>query len=296
MTGKVGIIGAGVVGTAVGVILHRQGWEITGVYDVRPESTAHLAAKVGARRAGSPTEVARSADVVFVTTSDSAIQEVVSVVGREGGFRPGQVVVHMSGALSSAVLGAARDAGAIVLSVHPLQSFASVERAVSNLPGSVFSIEGDERGYEDARRIVEALGGEYFFISAAAKPLYHAAACVVSNYLVTVIDLGLGLMEAAGIPRRQALKAVLPLVQGTVANIAAVGIPAALTGPIARGDAATVQTHLAAMQDLYPQALPLYALLGEHTAQVAEAKGTIDAQMRRHLQELLRGVRERSQG
>lgn len=202
----------------------------------------------------------------------------------------------MSGALGSAVLGAARDAGAIVLSVHPLQSFAGEEQAVRNLPGSVFSIEGDERGYEDARRIVEALGGEYFFISAAAKPLYHAAACVVSNYLVTVIDLGLGLMEAAGIPRRQALKAVLPLVQGTVANIATVGIPAALTGPIARGDAATVQAHLAAMQDLYPQALPLYALLGEHAAQVAEAKGTIDAQMRRHLQELLRGVRERSQG
>lgn len=288
MQKRVGIIGAGVVGTAVGKILSREGWEITGVYDKRPESTLVLAEKLGANSGKTPNEVSHSADILFITTSDSSIKGVVEEIAGEEGFRQGQVVVHMSGALSSEVLEEARHLGAITLSVHPLQSFANSEIAMQNLPGSVFSIEGDAEGYQVGRQIVETLGGEFFFIDRKAKPLYHASACVVSNYLVTVVDFGIRLMEAVGIPRESALRALLPLVEGTVKNIAGIGVPAALTGPIARGDISTVARHLESLQETVPAMLAPYSLLGYYTAGVAQDKGTIQADTRRAIQDLLR--------
>ncbi len=287
MKKRVGIVGAGVVGTAVGVILYRQGWEITGVYDVRPESTRILAEETEARVRACPAEVSRSADILFITTSDSAIEEVAREIAKEGGFTEGQVVVHMSGAHSSDVLWAAREQGATVLSIHPVQSFANVQRALENLPGSVFSIEGDKEGFDLAGQIVRSLGGEFFFIDKKAKPLYHASACVVSNYLVTLVDFGLRLMEKAGIPRESAQKALLPLIEGTINNIVNIGIPMALTGPIARGDMTTVARHLDSMQDMVPEWLGLYRVLGYHTVDVARAKGTIDDETASALKRLL---------
>ena len=192
------------------------------------------------------------------------------------GFHSGQIVVHMSGAQSSEILDRAKDFGAKVLSVHPLQAFASFEMAVQNLPGSVFSIEGDKDAYDAAVCIVETLGGEYFFIDRSAKPLYHAGACVVSNYLVTLIDLGVKLLESTGIPKSLATKALLPLINGTIRYVENIGIPKALTGPIARGDLSTIVKHLDCLEEMAPELLQLYSWLGIQTAEIALEKGTID--------------------
>ncbi|MGI5911246.1 MAG: Rossmann-like and DUF2520 domain-containing protein [Syntrophomonadaceae bacterium] len=283
---KLGIIGAGVVGTAIGVVLNDKGYEITGVYDINPESSKELAKRVGCISYPSPQEVSRSADIIFITTSDSAIEDVVNRMADHDAFRAGQVIVHMSGAQSSEVLDRAKSFGALVLSVHPLQSFASVERAVAILPGSIFSIEGDQEAYDIAVGIVETLGGEYFFIDREAKPLYHAGACVVSNYLVTLIDLGIKLLESTGIPRHKALRALLPLITGTMNNVQKIGIPGALTGPIARGDLSTVIKHLDCLEEVTPEFLKLYSLLGFHTSQVAVEKGSINRQSMEELQKL----------
>jgi len=273
---KVGIVGAGVVGTAVGVTLAAKGYEITGVYDIRPESTRQLAERVGAPECRNLQEVAEAAKILFITTSDSAIGNVVEELAREGGFSEGQLVVHMSGALSSEVLEPAKAFGALTVSIHPMQSFASAERAVGNLPGSVFTIEGDPECHEMAVNLVRDLDGEYFFIDKKVKPLYHAGACIVSNYLVTVIDIGLRLLESIGIPRSEALRAVMPLIHGTVKNIEKIGIPRALTGPIARGDLMTVLKHLDCLEEMAPQLMLLYSWLGYYTTEVATAKGTVD--------------------
>ena len=181
-----------------------------------------------------------------------------------------------SGAQSSEILDRATDFGAQVLSVHPLQSFASVERAINILPGSIFSIEGDREAYDTAVCIVETLGGEYFFIDRKAKPLYHAGACVVSNYLVTIIDFGVKLLESTGIPRQMATRALLPLINGTVNNVENIGIPKALTGPIARGDLSTITKHLDCLEEMAPELIQLYSWLGFYTAQIAVEKGGID--------------------
>jgi predicted short-subunit dehydrogenase-like oxidoreductase (DUF2520 family) len=283
---KMGIIGSGVVGTAVGVILNTKGYEITGIYDIKPESTQKLVERIGCRACLDPQDVARSADILLISTSDTAIQAVVEALAEEQAFHSGQIVLHLSGAQSSEILDRAKEFGAFILSVHPLQSFANLEGAVANLPGSVFSIEGDQEAYPTGVGLVESLGGEYFFIDRQAKPLYHAGACVVSNYLVTLLDLGVKLLTAAGIPAAMATRALMPLVHGTINNIEKIGIPQALTGPIARGDINTVSKHLERMQQLAPELVQLYAVLGLYTVPLAQAKGSIDQPVREELQGL----------
>ncbi len=272
---NIGIIGTGVVGTAMGVVLNAKGYEITGVYDIHPESTKKLAERIHCRIFHSPMEASDTADILLITSNDNAIGNVVDTLAGSNGFHSGQIIIHMSGAQSAEILDKARDFGARVLSVHPLQAFANLEMAIQNLPGSVFSIEGDKDAYETAVNIVETLGGEYFFIDSKAKPLYNAGACVVSNYLVTLIDLGVKMLESTGIPKKLAVKALLPLINGTIRNVEIIGIPGALTGPIARGDFSTVEKHLDCLEDRTPELLKLYSSLGEQTAQIAMEKGTI---------------------
>ncbi len=276
MQKRIGIIGAGVVGTAIGVVLNDKGYEITGVHDVNTESTQQLVERIGCTAYKSPHEVSRSADILFITTSDSSIENVVNTLADGGAFFAGQIIVHMSGAQSSEILDRAKEFGAKILSVHPLQSFAGTDLAIKNLPGSIFSIEGDRDAYDAAVCIVETLQGEYFFIDRRAKPLYHAGACVVSNYLVTIIDFGAKLLESTGIPKGMALKALLPLIAGTVNNVENIGIPKALTGPIARGDLNTILKHLDCLEEMAPELMKLYSWLGFYTARIAVDKGTID--------------------
>jgi predicted short-subunit dehydrogenase-like oxidoreductase (DUF2520 family) len=276
VTRRIGIIGAGVVGTAVGVVLSQQGYEITGVYDVKSESTQQIVDRIACTTYSSPQEVSRSADILFITTSDTAIEGVVEELAVSHAFHAGQVLIHMSGAQSSEVLDKAKQFGVRVLSVHPLQSFASTDMAIKNLPGSMFSIEGDKDAYDTAVCLVETLKGEYFFINRQAKPLYHAGACVVSNYLVTLIDFGVKFLESTGIPKNMATKALIPLIQGTVRNIENIGIPKALTGPIARGDLNTVLKHLDCLEEMAPDLMNLYSWLGYYTTRIALEKGTID--------------------
>lgn len=286
MTGKVGIIGLGVVGTAVGVVLSNKGYEITGVYDKLSESTQGLVGRIGCATCSSPQEVSRSADILFITTSDMAIRDVADKLAESGAFHSGQAVIHMSGSQTSQLLENASAFGAFVLSIHPLQSFASVDRAIANLPGSIFSIEGDTEAYELGRTLVTALGGESFIIDRHAKVLYHAGACTVSNYLVTVIDFGMRLLQAVGLPRQEASRALFPLIQGSINNVGEVGIPAALTGPIARGDIKTVLDHLQGLEGSMRQDRLLYACLGLYTVPVALDKGTIDAKQAARFREI----------
>lgn len=286
MKRKMGIIGSGVVGTAIGVVLNAKGYEITGIHDIQSESTHKLVERIGCRAYLDPQDVARLSDILFITSNDSAIQQVVDDLADKKAFHSGQVVVHMSGAQSSEILDRAKQFGAQVLSVHPLQSFANLEGAIENLPGSVFSIEGDKAAYGAAVCIVESLGGEYFFIDRKAKPLYHAGACVVSNYLVTLLDFGMKFLQTTGIPASMASRALMPLVHGTIKNVENIGIPNALTGPIARGDISTITKHLECMEEMAPELVKLYTLLGFYTSPIAQQKGTIDEETMEEFQRL----------
>ncbi|MDR1615667.1 MAG: DUF2520 domain-containing protein [Syntrophomonadaceae bacterium] len=283
---KIGIIGAGVVGTAIAIILARKGFEITGAFDLKPESTKRLKQFIPGIVLTSAENVSRSADILLITTPDDAIKKVADELAGLKAFHEKQIVVHLSGVHSSKILDSIKDFKAIAMSMHPLQSLADVEQAVKNLPGSVFSIEGDSEGYEVVIFLIETLGGEYFIIDTEAKPLYHAGACIVSNYLVTLADLGVKLLRQAGIDGNMALRGYLPLMAGTVNNLGKLGLPDALTGPIARGDMDTVRSHMESLEKSNKKILKLYCDLGVHTAEIAARKGGISESERLKWQEL----------
>jgi predicted short-subunit dehydrogenase-like oxidoreductase (DUF2520 family) len=153
--------------------------------------------------------------------------------------------------------------------MHPLISFADARLAAGALRGATFTIEGDAAGREAARVLATALGGSVCEIEGDVMPLYHAAATIASNYLVALADAGVELLSKAGFPKDRALSALLPLQAGTVRNLTDLGIPKALTGPIARGDAEVVKAHLSMLDRISPELVPLYREAGKRALKVA---------------------------
>jgi predicted short-subunit dehydrogenase-like oxidoreductase (DUF2520 family) len=282
---KIGFIGCGRAGSALALLLQQAGYEVVGVASRRQTSAEILAERLGCPAMAS-SEVARRSDALFLTTSDDAVGMVSVALAEVAAFHEGQIVLHLSGALTSNALAPAVAQGAIALSLHPIQSFASVDQAIAVLAGSYFSIEGDPRGYDFAREIVAQLGGKSFLLESRAKVLYHAACVAASNYFVGLLACSLDLLEEADIPEEMRLPALLPLVSGTLNNIRTLGIPHALTGPIARGDSGTLEKHLAALSSL-PEQLRIYLSLGLKTVNVARAKGTITPEQAEGLRLLL---------
>jgi predicted short-subunit dehydrogenase-like oxidoreductase (DUF2520 family) len=281
---KLGFIGAGTVGTALAIGLAKRGYAITAVSSRSGKSAKKLAKSIpGCRAAENNQAAADAAALVFITTPDGVIPEVASEVR----WREGQSVVHCSGADSTGILEPAKKAGAQTGAIHPLQTFASVEQAIGNLPGSTFAVEAEEPLLSTLKEIAAALGGNSIELKAEDKVLYHAAAVISCNYLVTLVKLATDLWQTFDIEPNQAARALLPLLRGTINNIENVGIPDCLTGPVARGDTGTIEKHLKALEEKAPAALPAYRELGRQTIPIALAKGKINKQQANSLKSIL---------
>lgn len=294
-TKTVAIIGAGRVGGSFGYLLTRAGYSVTAVAARSSASAEKAAAFIGS---GEPTtdvvKAASGAAIVLITTPDRAISEVCMAIARSGALGAGSLVVHTSGAHTLDILEAAKSVGAYRAVLHPLQSLASREQGIRTLPGSYFRIESDPEAAARVREIVAAVGGIELVMpkwssDRDSAALYHAGAVAVSNYFVALIHYGLKFYQTLGAEKQDALKAVLPLISGTLHNIQTLGIPDALTGPIMRGDSETVREHLAAMRRMAPELSTLYTELARETIEVAREKGSID---RRQAEELLKLVKD----
>jgi predicted short-subunit dehydrogenase-like oxidoreductase (DUF2520 family) len=281
---RLGFIGAGTVGTALAVRLSERGYPVVAVSSRTVASAERLAAKLPqCRTAPDNQSVADAADFVFITTSDDAI----ATVAGEVNWHPGQSVVHCSGADSTATLQPARDAGAVVGAIHPLQTFASVDQAMDNLAGSTFALEAEKPLLGTLKRMAAALDGFSIVLEASDKVAYHAAAVMACNYMVTLVKLATDLWQTFDVPPDIATRALMPLLKGTLANIESLGVPRCLTGPIARGDTGTVRKHIDALLDSAPNLLPTYRELGRQTVPIAMAKGKIDHEQARSLLAML---------
>jgi predicted short-subunit dehydrogenase-like oxidoreductase (DUF2520 family) len=282
---KLGFIGAGTVGTALSVSLSSQGYPVVAISSRSQTSARNLAQAIsGCLSVSSNQDVADSAELVFITTPDDAIAPVASQIQ----WHKGQSVVHCSGADSTDILEPARKSGAYVGVFHPLQTFASVRQAIENTPGSTFVLEAEEPLLTTLKDMATALGGYWIELKAGDKVVYHASAVIACNYLVTLVKLAADLWQTFGIPRHQAIWALLPLIRGTVHNIDTVGIPQCLTGPIARGDTGTIKKHLDALQKAAPGLLSTYRELGRQTIPVALAKGRINQRQAEELKAILK--------
>jgi len=299
---SVAIIGAGRVGTALGVLLSQEGYRLTGVADidlVHAEACARLILSEASEQdlAGfvstGPCQFVGDADIVFITTPDREIPHVARLLaecarGKEQPLRAGATLCHTSGALPSTILKVEGLEHVSVLSLHPLQTFPDRETAPRLLAGAIFVLEGDPDAVAVGERLVQDLAGRAVTIEARHKTIYHAAACTASNYLVTLLHLAGRLLSRAGVDWDDALDMLLPLARTTLDNVASLGTHSALTGPIERGDIATLESHLGALRrGPDPDLQAVYAILGLSAAALASEKGSISPEQRGRIEELL---------
>jgi predicted short-subunit dehydrogenase-like oxidoreductase (DUF2520 family) len=281
---KIGFIGVGKVGTAFGTRLAEKGYPVRGAMDILPNESERFSRSIsGCAVFPTAQALADHSDFVFITTPDDVIGEVAAAVK----WRPGQTVIHCSGANSTAVLAPAKKQGANVGCMHPCNSFASIEQSIENLPGSTFTLEAEEPVLTDLKNFAAALQGTWMKLREEDKALYHASACIASNYLYTIVHLATDLWKHFDMSQAEALAACIPILKGTMNNIEHVGFPGCLTGPIARGDVGTIRKHLAALEQTEPTLLSLYKALGLETIPIGIAKGTLSQQKADELRQLL---------
>ena len=285
-TMKLGFIGAGTVGTALAIRLNDRGYQVVAVSSRTRSSSKKLAQAItGCHAVESNQAVADSAELLFITTPDDAIAPVASEIQ----WHSGQSVVHCSGADSTDILEPARKRGTNVGAFHPLQTFASVQQAMDNIAGSTFALEAEEPLLSTLKNIATALNGNWIELEASDKVIYHAAAVIACNYLVTLVKVATDLWQTFDVPLGDATRALLPLLRGTINNIENIGIPYCLTGPIARGDTGTIKKHVKALQEVAPSVLSTYYELGRQAIPIALAKGRINQQQAEELQTILKG-------
>jgi predicted short-subunit dehydrogenase-like oxidoreductase (DUF2520 family) len=263
----VAVVGAGRVGTALAVLLGRAGHRIVAASG-REDSRARVESWLPGVPYLPPEDAARAAEVTLLAVPDDVVPGTCDGIAAAGGFLEGAFVAHLSGAAPLLALGPARAAGAHVLSMHPLQTVPDVESGVERLPGASVAITAwDEPGFELGERLATDWGGLPFHLDEERKPLYHAAAVFCSNYLVVVEGLAEQLFRAAGMA--DPLPAFAPLAEATLANVVRSGPDAALTGPVARGDAGTVRRNLEAISAHAPEAVSAYVALANAAVHLA---------------------------
>jgi predicted short-subunit dehydrogenase-like oxidoreductase (DUF2520 family) len=290
----VSIIGAGRLGTALGLALKAAGYKIEMVAARRPVTARRAAKTFGPKTLAvsaiqlsrlSPSQQARlnHCSLVLIATPDDVIAQVaqqmseifiskpVRRVEKSPAATDRRVVLHTSGALAADVLAPLRRAGFAAGSLHPLVSISESGSGAELLTHAFFSVEGDPAAVSVAKSIVSDLGGESFKIDSRHKALYHAAAVTASPNMTALFDIALEMLGACGLRPGHARRILLPLIQSTVANLATQDPARALTGTFKRGDVSTVQKHLAALKTAnLPQALAAYLVLGQRSISMAK--------------------------
>jgi len=270
------IVGCGRLGITLAKVLSEKGYPAKGFASRTLASAQKAAERSGSDNVGTdPVSATRDADMIFITTPDGLIGSVCQSMARSGAFRPGHMVFHCSGSLPSTILESAKECGATIGSIHPLQSFATVLLDRNPFEGIIVAVEGDEKAVAAGLDIAKDLGSKGLTIKTQAKTMYHASAVVASNFMVTLVDFAYQLLSVAGIDSKDAYSVLGPLIEGTLANIKQVGPVNALTGPIVRGDVGTVSDHLREITEKTPQLLELYRILGKHTVEIAKKRGSL---------------------
>jgi predicted short-subunit dehydrogenase-like oxidoreductase (DUF2520 family) len=282
------IMGAGVVGTALAARLVRAGVPVIGLHgrQVQLPGAAPAISDVVTTTGDVPDSI-KETDVVIVSVRDDRISEVAARLVDEERLSRDQVLLHTSGARAAAsVLAVARPHVRAVGTLHPLVSFADPRVAIENMKGIAFGIEGDDSAMAAAKKLVRAMGARAVVLDGEDLPLYHAGAVLASNYVVALVDMAQRLLVTAGVPADQALPALIPLLSSVVQNLATVGLPGALTGPVQRGDVSSVEQHLRALAARAPETLELYRLVGRDVLRLARERSSLDADTVKRLEGL----------
>ena len=271
---EIGVIGAGRVGSALGAGLVAVGHRVVAVAAVSDASRRRAAAMLPNAEILPVDEVASAGQLVLLAVPDDVLPGLVDGLARSGAWRPHQIVVHTSGARGVGVLDPVLASGGFPLAIHPAMTFTGRSEDVQRLAGAPFGITSASELRPVAETLVLELGGEPIWISEEARPSYHAALTHAANYLVTLVNDAVMLLERSGI--ESAPRALAALTGAALDNALRLG-DAALTGPVSRGDAGTVASHIDVLRATAPELLDTYRVLGRRTAQRAEASGELSS-------------------
>jgi predicted short-subunit dehydrogenase-like oxidoreductase (DUF2520 family) len=238
-------------------------------------------------------EVAARAELVLLAVPDAELASVVSGLAATQAVRPKTIVVHTSGANGIGVLAPLTEQGCLPLAVHPAMTFTGSDEDIERLPDSCFGVTAaDDVGYAIGQSLVLEIGGEPFRVREDARTLYHAALAHAGNHIVTVVADAVEALRAAlsgqellgqplvdDAPGGIAERVIGPLTRAAVENTLQRG-QAALTGPVARGDADVVAAHLRALAEVDPQLAQAYRTNSLRTAQRAHASADVFATLK----------------
>lgn len=254
----VNIIGAGKVGRTLARLIHEQRMAaIAQVVCLHPERSVAACDLIGQ---GVPAEISQvtHADIHFITTRDLDIQHMCETLVAQGSIKPGALVVHCSGVLTSQALDSAKAVGALVCSLHPLKSFSKIKQALKTMQGTSWVIEGDDAAIELLTAWVNAWGGIVRPIRPENKPAYHAACVLAGAGLTTLYDASSQLLASCGFTKED-INLMLPAyLTNILNNNVDLGSRKALTGPVIRNDFATIALHQRAIEDLCPDIQDIY--------------------------------------
>ncbi len=272
---KFNIIGAGRLGKNIAMALSTaQIASLQSVYNRTHQSGEEACFKLGSGNAINKIDDLSLADITWITCNDDSIKSIVSILEEHSSLKAGSLVVHCSGVLNSALLAPLKKQGCLIASFHPLKAFRA-----DYLDADAFNhvdcvVEGDEQACAWLHRSFSSLGANIITLKAETKALYHAAACMASNYLITLASCSEQLFLQSGIAQEQARQIICKLMQGNLNNLQETKlISEALTGPLMRGDNETLALHLQAMED--PVMKQLYKAAGLATlplTQITEDK------------------------
>jgi predicted short-subunit dehydrogenase-like oxidoreductase (DUF2520 family) len=269
---RVGVVGAGRVGPALAAALRLAGHRPVAVSGVSDASRRRAETLLPDVPLVPPDEVLARADLVLLTVPDDALPGLVAGLAETGAVRPGQLIAHTSGRYGTAVLDPALRAGALPLALHPVMTFTGTPVDVQRLAGCTFGVTAPEELRLAAEALVIEMGAEPEWVPEHARPLYHAALALGANHLVTLVAQAMDLLRAAGVAAPDRMLG--PLLSAALDNALRSG-DAALTGPVARGDAGTVAAHVAELRAHAPHALPGYLAMARATADRALDHGLL---------------------
>jgi predicted short-subunit dehydrogenase-like oxidoreductase (DUF2520 family) len=271
---RVGVVGAGRVGSTLALALRRAGHEIAAVSAVSDGSVRRIQRLLPGVPIGRPPEVVAAAGLVLLTVPDDVLPGLVAGLAATGAELEGRLIAHTSGRHGLAVLDPAVRSGALPLALHPVMTFTGRGDDIDKLAGCAFGISAPDPLRPVAEALVVEMGGEPVFIAEEHRDLYHAALASAANHLVTLVAQAEDLLREAGVDEPGRMLG--PLLYAALDNALRLGDDA-LTGPVARGDADTVAGHIRALRSAAPQALPAYLALARLTADRALAAGTLSA-------------------
>jgi predicted short-subunit dehydrogenase-like oxidoreductase (DUF2520 family) len=272
---RVGVVGTGRVGPVLAAALARAGHSVVAVTPSSAQSQRRADRLLPGVERRPADDVVGMSDLVLVTVPDDVLRDLIAGLAATGAWRPGQLVVHTSGAHGIGVLDAASARGVVPLALHPAMTFAGRPEDLDRLSGASFGVTSPDELRPVAEALVYEMGGDPIWVPELARPIYHAALTTGSNHLVTLVNDALDLLAEAGV--EEPARLIAPLLSAALDNVLRLG-DAALTGPVSRGDAATVAGHIATLQQRAPAQLASYIAMARRTSQRAVASGRLSAE------------------